>query len=276
MTRRSLNDSPGDSFRTFCSDCSSAASRASTIRLRTPSCSMNAITSCCAPAPIDSIATTAATPKIIPSIVSSDRSLCARRFSRPSISSGRKSVDQRCVRVAHFGGPDAVGSGPADEVLRALGGDVSGSMSAMTSPSFEAGDRGAALGAVGDLDVARARTDRRPGGRRRSCRSSRTPPAAGPAARWESRGHRSRAARRIRPCRRGSGFSNVNVTSNCRTAVVSKKLPRDARPLSAPTFALNVWPGSASDSTVAALAALQVVAIGLVDLGADLHLAGSR
>jgi hypothetical protein len=36
---------------------------------------MKAITCCCAPAPIDSIARTAATPKIIPSIVSSVRSL---------------------------------------------------------------------------------------------------------------------------------------------------------------------------------------------------------
>ena len=36
---------------------------------------MNAITSCWAPAPIDSMATTAATPKIIPSMVRSERSL---------------------------------------------------------------------------------------------------------------------------------------------------------------------------------------------------------
>ena len=52
---------------------------------------MNAITSCCAPAPIDSIAMTAATPKIMPIIVSSERSLCARRLSKPRRSSGRKS-----------------------------------------------------------------------------------------------------------------------------------------------------------------------------------------
>jgi hypothetical protein len=36
---------------------------------------MKAMTSCRAPAPIDNIATTAATPKIMPSIVRSDRSL---------------------------------------------------------------------------------------------------------------------------------------------------------------------------------------------------------
>ncbi len=92
MTRRSWNVRPGEILRTFCSDSQFEASRASTIRLRTPSCSMNAITSCCAPAPIDSMATTAATPKIMPSIVSSERSLCARRLSSPSRSSGRKSV----------------------------------------------------------------------------------------------------------------------------------------------------------------------------------------
>jgi hypothetical protein len=36
---------------------------------------MNAITCCCAPAPIDSIDRTAATPKIMPSMVSAVRSL---------------------------------------------------------------------------------------------------------------------------------------------------------------------------------------------------------
>ena len=52
---------------------------------------MNAMTCCCAPAPIESIAITAATPKIIPSIVRTDRSLCARRLSNPCVSSGRMS-----------------------------------------------------------------------------------------------------------------------------------------------------------------------------------------
>ena len=61
---------------------------------------MNAITSCCAPAPIDSMATTAATPKIMPIIVRSDRSLCARRFSNPRRSSGRKSDVVPVIRVA--------------------------------------------------------------------------------------------------------------------------------------------------------------------------------
>jgi hypothetical protein len=49
-----------------CSVCESVDSRASTMTLRTPSCSMKAITCCCAPAPIESIAITAETPKIMP------------------------------------------------------------------------------------------------------------------------------------------------------------------------------------------------------------------
>src|SRR5712664_1904271 len=49
---------------------------------------MKAMTFCCAPAPIESIATTAATPKIIPSIVRSDRSLWLVRFSNPKTRSG--------------------------------------------------------------------------------------------------------------------------------------------------------------------------------------------
>src|SRR5262249_23147984 len=53
---------------------------------------MNAITCCCAPAPIESIETTAATPKIIPSIVSSDRSLCSSRLSTRSRKLGKKSA----------------------------------------------------------------------------------------------------------------------------------------------------------------------------------------
>src|SRR5258708_26200360 len=58
------------------------------MRLRTPSCSMNAITFCWAPAPMESIATTAATPKIIPNIVRRERSLWLARFSNPKTRSG--------------------------------------------------------------------------------------------------------------------------------------------------------------------------------------------
>ncbi len=53
---------------------------------------MKAITFCCAPAPIESIATTAATPKIIPNMVNSDRSLCVVKFSSPNKRSGSHCV----------------------------------------------------------------------------------------------------------------------------------------------------------------------------------------
>ena len=58
---------------------------------------MKAITCCCAPAPIESMATTAATPKIMPSIVSSVRSLWSRRLStlRPMSGSQRTVVIER-------------------------------------------------------------------------------------------------------------------------------------------------------------------------------------
>src|SRR6266446_392000 len=58
------------------------------MRLRTPSCSMKAMTFCWAPAPMESIATTAATPKIIPSMVKRERNLWLVRFSNPKARSG--------------------------------------------------------------------------------------------------------------------------------------------------------------------------------------------
>ena len=88
MLRRSWSDRPVESFRTLSSAWLSGDSRASTMTFRTPSCSMKAMTSCWAPAPIDSMATTAPTPKIIPSIVSSERILRERRLSIPCASSG--------------------------------------------------------------------------------------------------------------------------------------------------------------------------------------------
>ncbi len=83
-TRKSWKVNPGEVCLIFWNAWGSIVSRASTMTFRTPSCSMKAITCCCAPAPIDSIATTAATPKIIPSIVRSERSLWTRRLSRPN------------------------------------------------------------------------------------------------------------------------------------------------------------------------------------------------
>src|SRR5450432_1135802 len=50
---------------------------------------MKLIISFCAPAVMESIATTAPTPKIMPSIVSKLRNLCAKRLERPIFSSGR-------------------------------------------------------------------------------------------------------------------------------------------------------------------------------------------
>src|SRR5947207_15448714 len=50
---------------------------------------MKLIISFCAPAVMDNIATTAPTPKIMPSMVSRLRSLCASRLENPIASSGR-------------------------------------------------------------------------------------------------------------------------------------------------------------------------------------------
>src|SRR5690348_9127642 len=57
--------------------------------LFTPNWSMKLIISFCAPAVMDSIATTAPTPKIMPSIVSRLRSLWANRLANPIFNSGR-------------------------------------------------------------------------------------------------------------------------------------------------------------------------------------------
>src|SRR3954452_7878289 len=56
--------------------------------LFTPSWSMKLIISFCAPAVIESMATTAPTPKIMPSMVSKLRSLCAKRLASPIFNSG--------------------------------------------------------------------------------------------------------------------------------------------------------------------------------------------
>src|SRR5215831_6194845 len=66
--------------------------------LFTPSWSMKLIISFCAPAVIESMATTAPTPKIMPSMVSKLRSLCAKRLASPIFNSGRM-----CERPMLFG-----------------------------------------------------------------------------------------------------------------------------------------------------------------------------
>ena len=74
--------------RTVCSSLRSTASCASTMMLLTPSWSMKLIISFCAPAVMESMATTAPTPKIMPSMVSRLRSLCAKRLASPIFNSG--------------------------------------------------------------------------------------------------------------------------------------------------------------------------------------------
>src|ERR1019366_6065322 len=56
--------------------------------LLTPNWSMKLIICFCAPAVMESIATTAPTPKIMPSMVSRLRNLCAKRLASPIFSSG--------------------------------------------------------------------------------------------------------------------------------------------------------------------------------------------
>src|ERR1041384_2273946 len=65
---------------------------------------MKLIISFCAPAVIDSMATTAPTPKIMPSMVSRLRSLCAKRLASPIFNSGRmceRPMLFRCRHAAH-------------------------------------------------------------------------------------------------------------------------------------------------------------------------------
>src|ERR1017187_3286575 len=57
--------------------------------LLTPSWSMKLIICFCAPAVMESMATTAPTPKIMPSMVNRLRSLCAMRLESPMNSSGK-------------------------------------------------------------------------------------------------------------------------------------------------------------------------------------------
>ena len=64
---------------------------ARTRTLRRPSRSMSASASRSAPAPIDSMAITAPTPKIMPSMVSAERSLCAARLASAVARASRKS-----------------------------------------------------------------------------------------------------------------------------------------------------------------------------------------
>src|SRR4029079_8412284 len=73
---------------------------------------MNFSTCCCAPAPIDIIDTTSATPKIIPSMVSSERSLWTINVSRPRRQSVRIWRPVPSVSLAVIG---VIGRRPASD-----------------------------------------------------------------------------------------------------------------------------------------------------------------
>src|SRR5688500_4589067 len=156
MTRKSWKVRPGDTRLTFWNAWGSIVSRASTITLRTPSCSMNAITCCWAPAPIDSMATTAATPKIMPSMVNSDRSLWTRRLSKPSC----RSCSQ--VPSSEFGsrsraftelGPGSGLQGPCAPATLSFSGQRIAQRHLRTRR--EVGHHDVGFGAVRDFDLAR-------------------------------------------------------------------------------------------------------------------------
>ena len=95
---------------------------------------MNFSTCCCAPAPIDIIDTTAATPKIIPSIVSSERSLCDHQRLQASPAVGE---DLEAGAFREPGGDrrhrPAPGIGPEDEAVFARSLKVSGFTSATSA-----------------------------------------------------------------------------------------------------------------------------------------------
>ena len=101
---------------------------------------MNAMTCCCAPAPIDSMAITAATPKIMPSIVSARSQLVRAQIVEPLLELGQHVEAATRVaadgeggdgRVAHFTGPDAA---PLFGALAAVD-TATGSTSATIAPS---------------------------------------------------------------------------------------------------------------------------------------------
>src|SRR6185436_10989066 len=81
MASASRSETPSDFLRSSARS-SAFTSFARTITLRRPSRPMASSAFCSAPAPIDSIAMTAPTPKIMPSIVSAVRSLCVPRLPR--------------------------------------------------------------------------------------------------------------------------------------------------------------------------------------------------
>ena len=80
MAAASRCETPSDFWRISCAS-SSLSVLARTRTLRSPSRSIEARAWRSAPAPIDIMAMTAPTPKIMPSMVRAERSLCAARLS---------------------------------------------------------------------------------------------------------------------------------------------------------------------------------------------------
>ena len=139
IARKSRNVRPGEMARTCCSSLRSTASRASMMMLFTPSWSMKLIISFCAPAVMESMATTAPTPKIMPSMVSRLRSLCARRLESPMYSSGKILPDSIALLLSSATAAGRLPMGLPPPFLRSaflLPFLANGSASATISPGF--------------------------------------------------------------------------------------------------------------------------------------------
>lgn len=103
MRRKSANDSPYFTTIDICPDAKVldwAGLAERTMMLEAPSAWMLRRAACLLPSPIETIKITAATPRMMPSDVSSDRSLCSRRLLSPSrMISSRKVMTSVVERV---------------------------------------------------------------------------------------------------------------------------------------------------------------------------------
>ena len=149
MVRKSWKVRPGEIWRIFCLACQSVTSLPSIMRLRTPSCSINAITCCCAPAPMESMETTAATPKIMPSMVRKVRILCTtkrvqtlaefRQNIPPTLRSTRRcrgGWGDKGGRSAHLPPPPTVGDAAVEAFSACSSGFTKATSVPAASPSI--------------------------------------------------------------------------------------------------------------------------------------------
>ena len=159
--RRSCGGSPASSF--------SRSKRLSfTTTLRRPIASMISRAWRSAPAPIESIAITAPTPKMMPSMARNERSAWWRRLSRPEPSASRESITGPASPARPTSGR------PRERASRV------GSRRATTSPGREAlVDHDARDALPADRRPRPARSRRPRAGRRRACRPSRRRRRAG-------------------------------------------------------------------------------------------------